>query len=89
MVTDDQLRLVQLRPRGGLRFGVKTGEATSRPLGPRTTLRAIPRRSFSRDLVDVYVEAPGWDVLPVLGLFREPAEILLDVAARASRRPHG
>ena len=86
MVTDEQLRLVQLRPRRGLRFGVQTAEATSRPLTPHTTLRDIPRRSSSRDLVDVYVEAPGWEPLPVLGLFHRPAEILLEVAARASRR---
>jgi hypothetical protein len=89
MVTDEQLRLVQLRPRPGLRFGVETGEAASRPLSPQTTLRDTPRRSFSRDLVDVYVEAPGWEPLPVLGLFREPAEILLEVAAQASRRTKG
>lgn len=84
MVTDDQLRLVQLRPRPGLRFGVEAGESTSRPLGPQTTLRATPRRSLFRDLVDLQVEVPGWEPLPVLGLFREPAEILLEVAARRS-----
>lgn len=89
MVTDGQLRLVQLRPRRGLRFGVDTGEATSRPLTLRTALRDTPRRSFSRDLVDVHVEAPGWEPLPVLGLFRRPAEILLEVAARAIRRTEG
>jgi hypothetical protein len=84
-VTDDQLRLVQLRPRRGLRSGVQTAEATSRPLTPQTT----PRRSFFRNLVDVHVEAPGWEPLPVLGLFRGPAEILLEVAARASLRTEG
>jgi hypothetical protein len=89
MVIDEQLRLVQLRPRRGPRFGVETAGAVSRPLRPRTTLRQSPRRSFVRDLVDVQVEAPGWVLLPVLGLFREPAEILLEVAARASRRTEG
>jgi TIR domain len=89
MVTDEQLRLVQLRPRRGLRFGVQTAEATSRPLRPQTTLRATPRRSFFRDLVDVHVEAPGSEPLPVLGLFPRPAEILLEVAAQASRRTEG
>ena len=84
MVTDDQVRLVQLRPRRGLRLGVESAEATSRPLEPRTTLNAVPRRSLGRDLVDVQVEVPGWEPLPVLGLFREPAEILLEVAARRS-----
>jgi len=64
MVTDEQLRLVQLRPRRGLRFGVQTAEATSRPLRPQTTLRATPRRSFFRDLVDVHAEAPGSEPLP-------------------------
>jgi hypothetical protein len=89
MVTDEQLRLVQLRPRRGHRFGVETGDATSRPLTRQTTLRDSPRRSFFRDLVDVQVEAPGWEPLPVLGLFPEPAEILLEVAARASGRAGG
>ena len=89
MVTDEQLRLVQLRPRRGLRSGVQTAEATSRPLTPQTTLRDTPRRSFLRDLVDVHVETPGWEPLPVLGLFRGPAEILLEVAARASLRTEG
>ena len=85
MVTDEQLRLVQLRPRRGLRFGVETAEAVSRPLKPGTTLRHSPRRSFRRDLVDVYVDAPGWEPLPVIGLYRRPAKILLEVAARASQ----
>ena len=83
MVTDDQVRMVQLRPRRGLRFGVEAGESVSRPLGLRTTVRAT-RRPAIRDLVDVQVEVPGWEPLPVLGLFREPAEILLEVAARRS-----
>lgn len=86
MVTDEQLRLVQLRPRRGLRFGIEAGDPVSRPLTPQTTLRSAPRRSSFRDLVDVHVEAPGWDLLLVLGLLRQPAEILLDVAARAIRR---
>jgi hypothetical protein len=85
MVTDEQLHLVQLRPRGGLRWGVETAEAVSRPLGPGTTLRDSPRRSSFRDLVDVDVDAPGWEPLPVLGLFPRPAQILLEVAARACR----
>ena len=89
MVTDEQLRLVQLRPRRGHRFGVETGEATRRPLTGQTTLRDSRRRSFFRELVDVQVEAPGWEPLPVLGLFPEPAEILLEVAARASGRAGG
>jgi hypothetical protein len=89
MVTDEKLRLVQLRPRRGLRFGVETAEAASRPLRPQTTLRDTPRRSSFRDLVDVHVEAPGWEPLPVLGLFRRSAEILLEVAARARRPTEG
>jgi hypothetical protein len=89
MVTDGELRLVQLRPRRGLQFGVESAEAVSRPLGPETKLRHSPRRSVFRDLVDVSVDAPGWEPLPVLGLFPRPAEILLEVAARASRRTEG
>jgi hypothetical protein len=82
MVTDERLRLVQLRERPGLRFGVEPGEVADRPLGPGTVLRAVPRRSFLRDLVDVHVEVPGCDPLPVLGLFRRPAEILLEMTGR-------
>jgi hypothetical protein len=82
LVTDGQLRLVQLRERPGLRFGVAAGEVADRPLGPGTVLRAVPRRSFFRDLVDVHVEAPGYEPLPVLGLFPRPARILLEMAAR-------
>lgn len=85
MVTDEQLRLVQLRRRRGLRFGVETAEAVSRPLKPGTTLRHSPRRSLLRDLVDVYVDAPGWEPLVVIGLYSRPAKILLEVAARASQ----
>jgi hypothetical protein len=44
--------------------------------------RRRPLRSFFRDLVDVHVEVPGCEPLPVLGLFRRPAEILLELAAR-------
>jgi hypothetical protein len=86
MVTDEHLRLVQLRPRPGLRFGVEVAEAVSHPLAPGTTLRVSPRRSFFRDLVDVSIDTPGSAPLAVLGLFPRPAEILLEVAARASRR---
>jgi hypothetical protein len=89
MVTDQQLRLVQLRPRRGLRLGVESAEAVSRPLRLGTTLRASPRLSFFRDLVDVYVDAPECEPLPVLGLFRRPAEILVEVATRASPRTDG
>ena len=80
---------MQLHPRRGLRFGVETAEAAGRPLGPQTTLQHAPRRSLFRDLVDVLVEAPGREPLPALGLFRRPAEILLEVAARPSGHTEG
>jgi hypothetical protein len=87
MVTDGQLRLVELRPRPGLfAFGVEAGDVTSRPLGAGTTLRAVPRRSWRGDLVDVHVEGPGSQRLALLGLFPRPAEILLEAVRSSTER---
>ncbi len=85
MVIDGELRLVQLRPRPGLRFGVEPGEVVSYPLGHGTTLRSTTRRSWRRDLVDVQIRTPAQQPLRVLGLSTRPAEILLEAVARSSR----
>ncbi len=82
LLTDGDVRLVELdEPPGPFDTRIRVRDGAARvPLGRDTTVALRPTRLLWSERADVTVTAPGHPSLSVLGMFREPAELLQVIA---------